>query len=358
MYESNDMEHSLPCTLHARDYETLEIMPPEREGRIFIPAPTLPATSSQRAQGASPSGAPDFANADTASASGKRRAIPERPEMQRSGNRYVFRSKREVVLMFSHQPTQVKPSVIVVAILLISSPICLKATPSGAEQVCNVSADYALGIEDYGEAIRLHREILRKNPGNALARYHLGFAEGMIGNSATEVDEYRRAEVLGLRIWDLFLNLGLAELERGDLYAATDSLQRAVLLGGEHSEPHFNLALVEERRGMLANAEHETLASLLLNPGQPDARNLLAVIYVQEGKTIRASLVWRELVRDVPDYQPARTNLALLGNQNEVVLGETAAVALPPAAAVEAINSASRRRWQASEIQPNPRPSR
>ena len=62
---------------------------------------------------------------------------------------------------------------------------------------------------------------------------------------------------------------------------------------------------------------------------KPDARNLLAVIYVQEGKTIRASLVWRELVRDVPDYQPARTNLALLDSQTEVVLGETAAVALP-----------------------------
>jgi tetratricopeptide (TPR) repeat protein len=280
--------------------------------------------------------------------------------MQRSGNTYVFRSKREVVLMFSHQPSQVKPSVIVVAILLISSPICLKATASGAEdQVCNVSADYALGIEDYGEAIRLHQEILRKNPGNALARYHLGFAEGMIGNPATEIDEYRRAEVLGLRVWDLFLNLGLAELERGDLYAATDSLQRAVLLGGEHSESHFNLALVEERRGMLANAEHETLASLLLNPRQPDARNLLALIYAQEGRTIRASLVWRELVRDVPDYQPARTNLALMESQSEVVLGETAAVALPtPAAAVKAINNASRPRLQASEIQLSPRPAR
>ncbi len=79
---------------------------------------------------------------------------------------------------------------------------------------------------------------------------------------------------------------------------------------------------------MLAEAEHETLESLLLNPGQPDARNLPAVIYVQEGKTIRASLVWRELVRDVPDYQPARTNLALVDSQSAVVLGGTAAVAL------------------------------
>ena len=48
-----------------------------------------------------------------------------------------------------------------------------------------------------------------------------------------------------------------------------------------------------------------------------------------EGKTAGAWLVWRELVREVPDYEPARKNLALLGSQNEVVLGETAVVVLP-----------------------------
>jgi hypothetical protein len=30
-----------------------------------------------------------------------------------------------------------------------------------------------------------------------------------------------------------------------------------------------------------------------------------------------------------PDYEPARTNLALLASQNEVALGETAAAVLP-----------------------------
>jgi hypothetical protein len=47
---------------------------------------------------------------------------------------------------------------------------------------------------------------------------------------------------------------------------------------------------------------------------------------------------WRELVSDLPDYEPARPNLALLGSQSKVALGNTAAVALPtPAAAVKAI---------------------
>jgi Flp pilus assembly protein TadD len=104
----------------------------------------------------------------------------------------------------------------------------------------------------------------------------------------------------------------LSQLENGDLDEATDSLQRAVLLGEGHSESHFNLALAYERRGMLADAERETLDSLRLKPGQPDARNSLGAIYAEEGNTARASMVWRELVREVPDYQPARTNLALL----------------------------------------------
>jgi tetratricopeptide (TPR) repeat protein len=158
-----------------------------------------------------------------------------------------------------------------------------------------------------------------------------------ISTQVAEVREYQRAATLGRRNWDLFLNLGLAQLENGDLDAATDSLRQAVLLGENHAELHFNLALVYERRGLLADAEREILTSLRLNPGDPDARNSLGVIYAEEGKSVRASLVWRELVRAAPDYEPARTNLALLGSQIEVARGETAAVALPPAATVKAV---------------------
>jgi Flp pilus assembly protein TadD len=216
-------------------------------------------------------------------------------------------------------------------ILLLSLGIASNASRGeGEEQVCDVHADYALGVEDYSEAIRLHIEVLRKHPDSALAHYHLGFAEGMMGNRTKELREYQRAATLGLRNWDLFLNLGLVQLENGDLDAATDSLRRAVLLGPDHSESHYNLALTFERRGLLADAEREMLASLRLNPNQPDARNSLGVIFAEEGKTVRASLLWRELVREAPDYEPARKNLELLCSQVEAANGETAAVTLLP----------------------------
>jgi len=261
--------------------------------------------------------------------------------------------------VFSNQKIQFPLILVAGAVVLLDPWIGSNAFSGGTEkQVCDVSADYALGIEDYPESIRRHLELVRAHPDKAFAHYHLGFAEGMMGNGTAEISEYQRAAALGLRNWDLFLNLGLAQIENGDLIAATDSLQRAALLGGEHSESHFNLALVEEQRGMLADAEHEALVSLRLNPGQSDARNLLGVIYAQEGKTVRASLIWRELVHDVSDYEPARKNLSLLGSQNEVAFGKTAAAALPPAAAVKAINNTSRPRLQASEIQLSPRPVR
>jgi len=244
---------------------------------------------------------------------------------------------------------------IAATILLLSLWVAKDAIAGGAEQqVCDAGADYSLGLEDYSEAIRRHIEVVRKHPDSALAHYHLGFALGMVGDRMAEVKEYRRAEALGLRTWDLFLNLGLAQLENGDLDAATDSLRRAVLLGEEHSESHFNLALVNERCGMLADAEHEILVSLRLNPGQPDARNMLGVIYAQEGKIAYASLVWRELVRDVPDYEPARTNLATLGSQSTVATDETAAVdPTTPVAAVEAIRDQRELLLRSREVQLN-----
>jgi len=218
------------------------------------------------------------------------------------------------------------------AIVLLSILIGGNSIAGGAdEQVCDVGADYPLSVEDYTEAIRRHVKVLNGHPDDALSHYHLGFALGMVGNRTAEIREYQRAEKLGLTSWDLFLNLGLAQLESGDLDAATDSLRRAVFFGENHAESHLSLALVDERRGMLANAEHQTLASLQLNPNQPDARNRLGVIYAREGNIARASLIWRELLRDLPDYEPARTNLVVLGNRSPVAGAddETAAVDSP-----------------------------
>src|SRR5260370_7064677 len=108
----------------------------------------------------------------------------------------------------------------VAAIALLLACLCSPAgaaTNPGREQVCDATADYFLRAENYSEAIRLHREVLRKYPESALAHYHLGFAEGMVGDRTKELNENRSAAVLGLLRWDLLLNMCLQKFEDGRL---------------------------------------------------------------------------------------------------------------------------------------------
>jgi tetratricopeptide (TPR) repeat protein len=203
-----------------------------------------------------------------------------------------------------------------IALLLLSFCGSAWAAPNPGEgPICDAAADYFLAAEDYTQAIRAHREALRAHPADALAHYHLGFAEGMAGDKTRELNEYQRAAALGLSRWDLFLNIGLALLENGKLQEAADALRHAVRLDPTQPESHFNLGLIYERRNMLADAEQEMLAALRLEPDHLDARNMLGVIYARQGKIAQASFQWRGLLHEAPDYAPARTNLTMLSGR-------------------------------------------
>jgi Flp pilus assembly protein TadD len=178
--------------------------------------------------------------------------------------------------------------------------------------VCNVAADFALGREDYSKAIILHRIFLQSHPRNALAHYHLGFAYAMIGQTSEELQEYLTAAQLGLKNWDLFLNLGLGYFARHKLSRAAEAFYTASLLGPEHAEPHFNLALVYESEGRFSLALSEIEAARHLAPNDPDAANTNAIICAEMGNVDRADEIWRLLIRSAPNYSPARINLAIM----------------------------------------------
>jgi protein O-mannosyl-transferase len=180
------------------------------------------------------------------------------------------------------------------------------------DQVCDPLADYFLGMENYPEAIRRHVDVIRQHPDNALAHYHLGFSYGVTGQHQKELREYQKAVDLGLGDWELFLNLGLLYIESRDLDSATDVLRLATLLAPAQPETHFNLGLAYEQRGMLAPAVQEMLVAVRLDPRQADAHNTLGVIYAEQGNYDQAREVWTELIDEVPDYTPARDNLAIL----------------------------------------------
>lgn len=180
------------------------------------------------------------------------------------------------------------------------------------DQICDPTADYYLGMEDYPKAVKLHEALIKRHPSKALAYYHLGFAHGVLGNHDRELFDYQKAVELGLSDWELFLNLGRLYLETNRLDQASDAFRLAALVGPYHPETHYNLGLVYERLGALQKAEQELLLSLRLEPDQLDALNTLAVVYAEQGDYQRAYNEWVDLNRSYPDYGPARANLEVL----------------------------------------------
>jgi Flp pilus assembly protein TadD len=158
----------------------------------------------------------------------------------------------------------------------------------------------------------LHQRLLRSEPNNALAHYHLGFAYGMSGRDSEELAEYLKAASLGLKNWDLFLNLGLAYLGEHELAAAANALEMAVLLGPAHAEAHFNLAIIYEREKRWRDALREITVARRLAPEDPDVENENAIICVETGDFVGAKDIWTSLAELVPGYAPARANLSTL----------------------------------------------
>jgi Flp pilus assembly protein TadD len=180
------------------------------------------------------------------------------------------------------------------------------------EQTSDITADCALALEDYPPAIALYRSFLRSHPDDSLAHYHLGFAYGMSGRSSQERSEYLKAARLGLREWDLFLDLGLSYFEQRDYENAIHAFERSVTLGSHHPEARFNLAMAYEQAGRLPDAMREIIASLRMAPSDLDMRNTKAIICAELGDLKCAHDEWALLRQVAPTYAPARTNLAIL----------------------------------------------
>jgi tetratricopeptide (TPR) repeat protein len=203
-----------------------------------------------------------------------------------------------------------------IALALLLPCVASSWAAASKEDICDVDADLALGLEDYPAAIALHRQVLRAHNDNALAHYHLGFAYGMTGRKTDEINEYLAAARLGLDKWDLFLNLGLAYLGQNDGPKAIKTLQNAVLLGPNHPEAHFNLAIAYAKDNRLREALQEIIVSLHLAPEDLDERNTKGIICAELGNLVCARDEWAQLLQGAPNYAPARVNLWILSGSH------------------------------------------
>jgi 4-amino-4-deoxy-L-arabinose transferase-like glycosyltransferase len=107
----------------------------------------------------------------------------------------------------------------------------------------------------------------------------------------------------------------------GNLPEAERTLKAAITLENDRATPYINLCLIELRRSNLKAAERYTLRALQLEPFNPIALNLLAIVKAEKGWNQEAILLFREAIRLNPYYTDARINLEMLLRQTKDELG-------------------------------------
>lgn len=199
---------------------------------------------------------------------------------------------------------------IALAVLFLSLFIgCAKAQrlPSQADPVCEEEADEAIQSGDYESGIRLHLELLKRAPENALAMYHLGYAYGMAGDHGKEAESYEKAIALGYgEDADLYYNLGMAYGELDSTSKAIAAFRKALQIDPENADIRVGLGLAYRSDTDFSAAEEEFRRAIELMPEHIEARLNLAVLYADTGHLTKAREQLKKILQIEPDHPEAR----------------------------------------------------
>jgi tetratricopeptide (TPR) repeat protein len=171
---------------------------------------------------------------------------------------------------------------------------------------CDNEADKAMKRNDYEAGIFLHERFLEKEPENALALYHLGYAYGQIGEHLREVPLYEKAIALGFIRDYIFFNLGMAYGELNQTEKSISAFKQALDMNPGNADNHFGLAVAYQKNAADKLAEEEFLKAIEIDPRHVDARLLLSLLYADCGELEKAAGQLRKTLEIDPANERAR----------------------------------------------------
>jgi len=171
---------------------------------------------------------------------------------------------------------------------------------------CDKQADEAMKRNDYEVGISLHERFLEKEPENALALYHLGYAYGQTGEHLREVSHYKKAISSGYKKDRIFFNLGMAYGELNQTEKSISAFKHALDMNPGNADNHFGLATAYQKSAADKLAEEEFLKAIEIDPRHVDARLLLSLLYADWGELEKAAGQLRKTLEIDPTDERAR----------------------------------------------------
>ena len=180
----------------------------------------------------------------------------------------------------------------------------LAMTPAQKQWACDSAADAAVDRQDWDQAVLGHQAILKQDPGNCLALYHLGYIRGKLGDRIKETALYERAVQCGLDTDDrLFFNMGMAYGEMHLMQKALASFERAAVLNPENADNYFGLGLTAQAAGQYEKAQSALLKAVETDPRHWEARIIVARNYLDRGQLDAARVHLEALQQGIPDNE-------------------------------------------------------
>ena len=181
--------------------------------------------------------------------------------------------------------------------------------------VCDKEADAAMKRNDYEAGIVLHQRFLEKEPENALALYHLGYAYGQIGEHLREVSHYEKAIAFGYKRDRIFFNLGMAYGELNQTEKSLSAFKQALEINPGNADNHFGLAMAYQKSAADKLAEDEFLKAIDIDPRHVEARLFLSMLYADWGELQMAADQLRKVLEIDPTNARARKFLQRIGKE-------------------------------------------
>ncbi len=94
--------------------------------------------------------------------------------------------------------------------------------------------------------------------------------------------------------------------------AAIELLLEVTSKTDKHSAPYINLGIAYSATGKIRDAEDILLKAVKINPAHPVTNNELGLVYRKTGRFSEAKKTYENVIKNYPQFLPARKNLGIL----------------------------------------------
>ena len=156
----------------------------------------------------------------------------------------------------------------------------------------------------WSEAFSAYSEVIKRDPTNALAHYHIGTVSQKLGAMDQAIQSYKEALRLdpslseaSVALEGYYTNRGVAQRINHQLPEAIQSLRQALTYNPSSASAHFELGQTLEQSGQINEALAEYQEAVKLDPDKSAAYLHLAQAYAAQGQHDRAAKAYQEVLR-------------------------------------------------------------